>query len=761
MSKKNQRQLHILSQSATTYSTRQQARLIRNEALQMIEAANEFTTNTRRVNRRSAFRVISRSLHSSEGLPFSVRKHQALTELSNYIALAKHNKVVGLTAFNTDLLPLTHPRSTREHSMTASAIIRTHVQWVTDDPRITDEKAKALIASAMLAPANSPEKLYAITRLENLPQGHVPLDALTAAYGGGNSAAAKRARVALQLRDRMGRWVEMFGGLGIKVKRRDGSTASLSGRAVGQNIFSPQLADVELGDGRIVAMPIRQARGSNFLASDEAKKDGFTRSGSTADDMGDPIIDEADLTFMESPSSFDKDERGSKQGTTKYTDQAYDVVKFDDNKRALTDLTETNKRRAELDLDDAAVDKQGETDADTGKQFWDPEKPIYAVSRRGATPFAYTQNWNDAQQRIQADQRFLDEEEGRTPLAKIAQDDNTPEDETPLVDQQDKFKKEEIARLPEPETTEAPAGFEYKVPEDTYEVTNPTAPYRSVSEYDDPASLANMFQGDELIEGLDDSLDTGLGRLTFPDSVGPDGEPTGGEQEVPAEAILKAIDEKGGDAELALAQAYDKRLGTNENEDALAAQRELDKEGKIGEPKKLGEVFDEVTKAPEPEAEAPGGNSCCRVPEITEDVEPSTYPALIDGLTEEEQAEFDKNKDYTPYLTEDAPVEWPEGSTPPQNRILSEEERAQALEIANSDIPDEDLVESYNGAIKNKFDEDGYAPFGDLDENNEVQTIQVPSEVLRDAMKLRNFDMDETNQQVVVDGTWDEVDSRR
>jgi len=207
----------IIKKSETIFSTRQQARLIRNEALQMIEAANEFTTNTRRVNRRSAFRVISRSLHSSEGLPFSVRKHQALTELSNYISLAKYNKVVGLTAFNTDLLPLTHPRSTREHSMTASAVFRAHVQWVVDDPRITDETARGFIASAMLAPSNSPEKLYAITRLENLPQGHVPLEAMTAAYGGGNSAAAKRARVALQLRDRLGRWVEMFGGLGIKV----------------------------------------------------------------------------------------------------------------------------------------------------------------------------------------------------------------------------------------------------------------------------------------------------------------------------------------------------------------------------------------------------------------------------------------------------------------------------------------------------------------------------------------------------------------
>jgi antirestriction protein ArdC/DNA polymerase III epsilon subunit-like protein len=550
----------------------------------------------------------------------------------------------------------------------------------------------------------------------------------------------------------------MFGGLGIKVKRRDGSTASLSGRAVGQNIFSPQLADVELGDGRIVAMPIRQARGSDFLASDEAKRDGFTRAGSTADDMGDPIIDEADLTFMESPSSFEKASSG--QGATRYTDQAYDVVKFDSNKAALEDLTKSNKIRAEKDLDDAAVDKQGEIDADSGKQFWDPEKPIFAVSRRGGTPFAYTQNWNDAQKRIQADQRFLDEEEGRTPLAKIVQDDNTPEDETPLVDQQDKFKKEEIARLPEPEAdAEAPQGFEYKVPEDTYEVSDPTAPYRSVSEFDDPASLANMFQGDELIDGLDDALDTGLGRLTFPESVGPDGETTGGEQEVPAEAILKAIDEKGGDAELALAQAYDKRLGTNENEDALSAKRESDKEGKVGEPKKLGEVFDEVTKAPEPETEAPAAEETpvAELPSIGDDEEPMFLPPALEGLTLEEQADFLESKDYSKYLSKDEPVDWPEDYTAPQDRELTPLEREQAINLANSDVPDEDLASSYNGAVKNQFDEDGYAPFSEIDENNEEQVTQVASEVLRDAMKLRGFDMDATNQQVL-DGGWDEVD---
>lgn len=743
----------IIKKSETTFSTRQQARNIRSEALTLIETANEFTTNTRRVNRRSAFRVISRSLHSSEGLPFSVRKHQALVDLSNYISLAKHNKVVGLTACNTDLLPLTHPRSTRMHSMTASAIIRSQIKWITDDPRITDEGARVLLASAMLAPLNSPEKLYAITRLENLPQGRIPLEALTAAYGGGNSAAAKRARVALQLRDRVGRWVKMFGGLGIKVKRRDGSTQSLSGRAVGQNIYSPQLADVELGDGRIVAVPIRQARGSNFLASPAARKNGFTPAGSTADDMDDPIIEEADLTFMESPSSFDKDERGSKQGTTKYTDQAYDVVKFDDNKRALTDLTETNKRRAAQDLDDAAVDKQGEIDPDSGKQFWDPDRPVYAVSRRGGTPFAYTQSWNDAQQRIQANQVFLDEEEGRKPIARIPQDDNTPEDETPLVDQQDKFKKEEqIDLLPEADAS-TEKDFKYKVPENTYEVKDPKAPYRSVSEYDDPASLANMFQGDELVEALDDSMETGLGRLQFPD----EGEDGGGEQEVPVEAILKAIDEKGGDSEIALAQAYDKRLGTNENEDALLAKRAKDKESKIGEPKKLGEVFDEVAGTPDDEPAKPEA-PIAELPEVIEDSEPSELPPLLEGLTPEEQEGFKKNNDYSPYLPKSKEVSWPEGSTPPQARILSEEERAQALDVANADIDDETLIDSYRGAINNEFDEDGFAPFGDLDENNEIQTVQVPSEVLRDAMKLRNIDMDYVNDQIAKGSLSSEVE---
>ena len=50
---------------------------------------------------------------------------------------------------------------------------------------------------------------------------------------GGNSAAARRARVKLQRRDRYGRWAEMGGGVSFPGKLSDGSTRTVIGRYVG------------------------------------------------------------------------------------------------------------------------------------------------------------------------------------------------------------------------------------------------------------------------------------------------------------------------------------------------------------------------------------------------------------------------------------------------------------------------------------------------------------------------------------------------
>ena len=176
----------------------------------------------------------------SRGLPFSIRKHKAITDRSNYISLAKQNKMISLMADHTDLLPISHPRSTKIHALSASALVQAKIRWYTDDPRIKNDDVKSLVASAMSAPTDSAEYKYALTRLENIPTSELPLEVLTAAanpYAGKNSAAARRAREAVQLSDRFERWIDMFGSLkqrstdGFRpsVRRNDGTTRIHSG----------------------------------------------------------------------------------------------------------------------------------------------------------------------------------------------------------------------------------------------------------------------------------------------------------------------------------------------------------------------------------------------------------------------------------------------------------------------------------------------------------------------------------------------------
>ena len=127
----------FINKEVRLLSSREQARLIRDEALTILNKVNEFSSTSRRVGKRAAYKVISRSLSKTDGLPFSIRKYQALSELSTYISLAKHNKVNGFKAFNTDLLPVSHPRSTKLTTMTASAMLEAQMRWVIDDPQMT------------------------------------------------------------------------------------------------------------------------------------------------------------------------------------------------------------------------------------------------------------------------------------------------------------------------------------------------------------------------------------------------------------------------------------------------------------------------------------------------------------------------------------------------------------------------------------------------------------------------------------------------
>lgn len=204
--------------------------------------------------------------------------------------------------------------------MTASAMLEAQMQWVIDDPQITDDSVKSLIASAMMSHPDSPEHIYSMKRIELLPQGTVPLEALVAAYGDGNSRAARSARAKLQRRDRKGRFAEMFGTFKLILGLRDGGKASATGRILGQNIFSPDLLDMELPDGRIAAVPIIQGEQPEGMLDDvspEAREKGFVRASDADIDKNAPVVDEDSIVFMDAPSGFrqDKDYKGPCKNT--------------------------------------------------------------------------------------------------------------------------------------------------------------------------------------------------------------------------------------------------------------------------------------------------------------------------------------------------------------------------------------------------------------------------------------------------------------
>jgi antirestriction protein ArdC/DNA polymerase III epsilon subunit-like protein len=716
----------VLKKSKRVFSTREQARIIRSEALAILEKVNEFSSTSRRVSKKSAYKVISRSLHASRDLPFSIRKHQALSDLSDYITLAKHNKVNGFKSFNTDLLPVSHPRSTKVTTMTASAMLEAQMRWVIDDPRITDDNAKALIASAMMSHPDSPEHIYTMKRIELLPQGTVSLEALVAAYGDGNSRAARSARAKLQRRDRKGRFAEMFGTFKLILGLRDGGKASATGRILGQNIFSPDLLDMELSNGRIAAVPISQGEQPEAFLDDvspEAREKGYVRASDMDIDGNAPVVDEDSLVFMDAPSGFreDKDYRGSGK---KYTDEAFDVTVFDKPSPETRDVIDAAiKRSRELDIDDPKQIKLGED----GK-LWDPDRKLFAVNRRGEkTQFAFAQNWKDA----------LEETRRREKLDEQEQFDQGEDEETSsLTDQLKGSPKKKTEKKKDEKATLPDEGFKYNVPERSLEL-DPNYEYVPEGTEDDPAMLAAMQSDDDLQNALVDSLEpvgdkspaTGLGRLE---------DENGEEFEVPAEAILSAIGEQGGDQEMALAKAYDTINGNSENEKTLASKRSKDRKDKAAEPKELDEIFDEVVseEPEEPVAEIPEEEDI----ELDEDNNQDMLDALdqipaLAGLSREEKQSVIDNDDYSPYIPKNEDIDFPEGMYKPLESTEKDKEEAVGL-AANRQFSDDALMENLSDSIKNN----GTSDVLSLDENNEFVPSPVSSEAWRDAIALRGQD---------------------
>jgi antirestriction protein ArdC len=186
--------------------------------------------------------------------------------------------------------------------MTASALRVARSRWFAADPRITDERAKAVLASAFESVPGSVEHRYYTSILLSLPQGMVPGEALIAATDG-NSSESRSARARRQRRDRKGRFAYQGGGIRALIRRLNGEIFSISGRVVA-NAKNSRDVEVEFPDGKIAE--VNPTKGE-YIKAVLPTPDGYSPEPITPS-VTDEVIDEKDLVFVDAPNGWIKDE---------------------------------------------------------------------------------------------------------------------------------------------------------------------------------------------------------------------------------------------------------------------------------------------------------------------------------------------------------------------------------------------------------------------------------------------------------------------
>ena len=289
---------------------------LRRSITDLVNDANSLVPVERQVTLRSAFTVASRSLNASAGLDVRTRVFSAYKEVSSFIMSATSGHT---TSKHSDLLPIGHPYSSRNHAMTAAAYADARARWIAADPRI-DDSAREIVAAAYRYPYESVERTHAMTRLSSLTAGLVPreivLTALTAAFnfGDGNSSAARSARAKLQWRDRMGRWIEMGRGIGFKI-RIGSNSVPVNGKFIGvsgkQGLVQVK-GDANLPDG-IYPIESSNAQAYKALLPDSAVEGKTVGKLSSILDKKAQVPSQEELAAlrMDAPAGWTKNEDGS------------------------------------------------------------------------------------------------------------------------------------------------------------------------------------------------------------------------------------------------------------------------------------------------------------------------------------------------------------------------------------------------------------------------------------------------------------------
>jgi hypothetical protein len=207
------------------------------QVLSLVKDANSNVSEERHVTPRSALIVMNRSLADLSTLEDDARNFAVLKEVSRFLNVATKTFTASQTD-NTDLLVAGHPLSALNASISTEEFLKKNAKWIAADPSI-DESIRPLVASAHAAFPGSIEREHAFARLaanKTLLASYFKLDSLSAivaSFSDGNSSAARRARVALQWRDKKGRWVEMGRGVNFRFRLPGGSIQVGSGTYVG------------------------------------------------------------------------------------------------------------------------------------------------------------------------------------------------------------------------------------------------------------------------------------------------------------------------------------------------------------------------------------------------------------------------------------------------------------------------------------------------------------------------------------------------
>ena len=312
---------------------------LRQQVLSLVTEANKSAQPERRVTPRSALIVMNRALANLAVVDEESRDFAVLREVSSFISTAQKTSVMTASA-HTDLLPQGHPLSALNASLTPEEYRFKYAQWLAADADVSSA-ARPLVAAAFSAKPGSIERNHAFMRLsvttEKVP-GYFKLDPapIIAAFSDGNSSAARRARVALQWRDKRGRWVEMGRGANFRYRTSSGSVASASGVYVGVATPRPgenrspsgliQVSgDANLPDGIYAAQPSNVETYSARIPTEALKKAGITPGATPSQSMvGVPTQDEILATRRDAPEGWTKQDDNTFTSDDNYTAKVTD-----------------------------------------------------------------------------------------------------------------------------------------------------------------------------------------------------------------------------------------------------------------------------------------------------------------------------------------------------------------------------------------------------------------------------------------------------